>query len=208
MNMSRLSTAGTILLAVLLICLGLLPSVLLDGKATIVSWILDPAWAALSIMAFLAALISPFVLMGLFAHQRRQLGKLGIIGLLVSVAGMLVYLGFQFDLAFVWPVLAREAPQLLDFEGSMFQAPFYAFVHFWMGPVTTLGVLIFGIAIYRARVFPRWSAVLFIIGMILTQGILFPPLILRLVGALPAALALSVMGYRQSKEAVVKSPIA
>lgn len=173
-----------------------------------VSWVLDPAWAALSVMAFLAALLSPFVLVGLFAHQRRQFGLVGVVGLLLSVVGMLVYLGFQFDLAFVWPVLAQETPRLLDFEGPMFQAPSYAFVHFWMGPVTTVGVLVFGIAIYRARVFPRWSAVLFIIGMILTQGMLFPPLILRLIGALPAALALSAMGYWQSKGAVDESPVA
>ena len=152
----------------LLLCLGFLPSALLDGDAPIVSWVLDPAWAALSMTAFLAALLSPFVLVGLFAHQRRQLGLVGVIGLLLSVAGMLVYLGFQFDLAFVWPVLAQQTPRLLDFEGPMFRAPSYAFVHFWMGPVTTVGVLVFGIAIYRARVFPRWSAVLFIIGMILT----------------------------------------
>ena len=208
MNMSRLSGAATILLAVLLLCLGILPSVLLDGDAPMVSWVLDPVWDALSMMAFLAALLSPFVLMGLFAHQKRQLGLVGMIGLFLSIGGMLVYLGFQFDLAFVWPVLSRETPRLLDFEGPMFQAPSYAFVHFWMGPVTTVGILIFGIATYRARVFPRWSAVLFIIGMILTQGMLFPPLILRIIGALPAAIALSTMGYWQYKGALADSRVA
>ena len=171
-----------------------------------VSWVLDPAWAALSVMAFLVAILTPFVLIGLFAYQRHQLGRVGVIGLLLSVAGMLVYVGFQFDLAFVWPVLAQEAPGLLDFDGPMFQAPSYAFVHFWMGPVASVGILVFGIAVYRARVFPRWSAVLFIIGMILTQGILFPPLILRLIGSFPAALALTAMGYRQSKGGIAESP--
>ena len=173
-----------------------------------VSWVMDPAWAALSVIAFLAAILTPLVMMGLFSHQRHQLGRVGVIGLLLSVAGMLVYLGFQFDLAFVWPVLAQEIPGLLDFDGSMFQAPSYAFVHFWMGPVTTFGVLVFGIATYRARVFPRWSAVLFIIGMILTQGMLFPPLILRLVGSLPAAVALTAMGYMQAKGGIAQSPVA
>jgi len=207
-SISRLSGAATILLAFLLLCLGFLPSVLLDGDAPMVSWVLDPAWAALSVTAFLVAILTPFVLMGLFAHQRHQLGMAGAIGLLLSVAGMLMYLGFQFDLAFVWPVLAQEVPGLLDFDGPMFRAPSFAFVHFWMGPVTTVGVLVFGIATYRARVFPRWSAVLLIIGMILTQGMLFPPLILRLIGSLPAALALIAMGYKQSKGEIAESPVA
>ena len=163
MSFSRLNGTVTILLAFLLLCLGFLPSVLLDGDARMVSWVLNPAWAALSVMAYLAAILTPFVMIGLFAHQRHQLGWVGTAGLLLSVAGMLLYLGFQFDLAFVWPALALEAPALLDFDGPMFQAPFFAFVHFWMGPVTTVGVLVFGIATYRARVFPRWSAVLFTI---------------------------------------------
>jgi hypothetical protein len=199
MSFSRLNGTVTILLAFLLLCLGFLPSVLLDGDARMVSWVLNPAWAALSVMAYLAAILTPFVMIGLFAHQRHQLGWVGVAGLLLSVAGMLLYLGFQFDLAFVWPVLAQEVPGLLDFEGPMFRAPSYSFVHFWMGPVTTVGVLVFGIATYRARVFPRWSAVLLIIGMILTQGMLLPPLILRLIGSIPAALALTAMGYRQAK---------
>ena len=173
-----------------------------------VAWVSDPAWPALSLSAFLVAILMPFVLMGLFAYQRPHMGMGGVIGLLLSVVGMLVYLGFQFDLAFVWPMLAQEMPELLDFDGPMFQAPAYAFVHFWMGPVTTFGVLMFGIATYRARVFSRWSAVLFMIGMILTQGILFPPLILRLIGAPPAAIALTAMGYRQYKRGMAESQVA
>jgi hypothetical protein len=207
-SFSRLNGALTILLAFLLLCLGFLPSVLLDGDARILSWVLDPAWAVLSVMAFLATILAPFVMMGLFTHQRHQLGRAGVVGLLLSVAGMLLYVGFQFDLAFVWPVLAQEIPGLLDFDGAMFRAPLYSFVHFWMGPVTTGGVLVFGIATYRARVFPRWSAVLFIIGMILTQGMLFPPLILRLIGSIPAAFALTAMGYKQAKGGGAASPFA
>lgn len=199
MDISRLSGMVTSLLAVLVLLLGFLPSILLEGDAAMASWVTDPAWPGLSVMGFILAILTPFVLLGLFVHQRDHWGLIGLIGLLLSVVGMLMYLGFQFDLAFVWPVLAREAPGLVDFEGPMFEAPAYAFVHFWMGPVTTVGLLGFGIATYRARVFPPWSVVLFIIGMILTQGILFPPLILRLIGSVPAAIALTAMGYRQWK---------
>jgi hypothetical protein len=44
--------------------------------------------------------------------------------------------------------------------------------------------------------------------MILTQGMLFPPLTLRLVGSIPVALALTAMGYRQFKRGIAESPVA
>ena len=37
---------------------------------------------------------------------------------------------------------------------------------------------------------------------------LFPPLILRLIGSLPGALALTAMGYMQSKERIAEPPVA
>lgn len=198
-SLPRAAGGITILLALLLMCLGILPSVVLDTDQSMAGWVTDPAWPVLSLLAYVYALLIPVVLVGLFSHQRPKLGAAGLVGLLLSLAGLFVYLGFHFDMAFVWPVLAAQAPGLLDFDGPMFRAPFYAFVHFWMGPVATLGLLVFGIATYRARIFPRWSAVLFIIGMILTQGVLFPPLILRLVGSIPGALALLTMGVLQWK---------
>lgn len=203
--MTKIYGGVTLLYAALVLLLGITPSVLLDGGEPMAQWVLDPAWGSLSVIAFLAAMLAPFVLIGLFIYQRPRIGKSGAVGLFLSVVGMLVYLGFQFDLAFVWPVLATENPALLDFEGPMFRSPIFAFVHLWMGPLTSLGILTFGIATYRAKVFPRWSAVLFLMGFLLIQGILFPPLVLRLIGSFPAAIALLVMGFGQMTRDVPES---
>ncbi len=77
----------------------------------------------------------------------------------------------------------------------MFRDPRFSVVHSVMGPLHTLGFVLFGVATFRGRVFPRSCAVLFTIGMVLSAGILLPPLIIRAIGAVPAALALVWMGY-------------
>jgi len=97
-------------------------------------------------------------------------------------------------MAFVWPVMVVSAPELVDFDGPMFSDPRFSFVHLWMGPVYNIGILVFGIAIIRARVFPRLASVFFTFGMILSAGILFPPFVIRMVGAVLSAPALGWMG--------------
>jgi hypothetical protein len=123
-----------------------------------------------------------------------ETGRLGLIGYLIAFLGMLLYAALQFDLAFVWPVLAAQAPELIDFSGPMFRNPLFSVVHSVMGPLHTTGIAVFGVATFRGRVFPRSCAVLFTIGMVLSVGTLLPPLIIRAIGAVPAAAALVWMG--------------
>ena len=184
----------TLAVAILLLTLGVLPSLILPAGEPVVNWVLDGDWAALSTAAFVLGALFPLVIVGLHSFQMQQTGVAGLIGFTLTFLGMLLLLNFQFDMAFVWPTLANEMPRLLDFDGVMFHEPKFAFVHFWMDPVFTIGILVFGLSTVRARVFPRWSGILFTIGMILAGGILFPPLLLRLAGALCATVALVRMG--------------
>ena len=54
--------------------------------------------------------------------------------------------------------------------------------------------MLFGIAMFRARVFPRTASVLLAIGLILSAGVLFPPFVVRAVGGVVGALALGWVG--------------
>lgn len=180
--------------AALLLFLGGLPLFLLPAGEVPLGWVLHPAWSLLSELAFVLAVLEPLVLVSLYAFQAHQAGILGLAGFAMAFVGHLLYASFQFDMAVVWPVLAVHAPSLVSFDGAMFQNPMFAFAHSWMGPIHSLGILLFGVATYRAGVYPRWSAVLFTVGMVLSAGILFPPLALRAVGAPLAALALLLMG--------------
>jgi hypothetical protein len=183
------------LAGVLTLILGILPSALLPTGQPVLEWVRDDQWAVLSVLAFVLALLMPLALTGLYASEVEEAGRLGFVGFVLSVIGLLLFVAFQFDLAFVWPVLAAQAPNLIDYSGPMFSDRMFSVIHSLMGPVHALGLVAFGVATFRGRVFPRWSAVLFTVGMVLSAGILFPPLIIRAIGAMPAAVALVWMGY-------------
>ncbi len=179
--------------AVLLLACTVLPVVFLNAADSPIGWVNDSAWPKLSVMAFVLAALMPFVMLAIYVCQIEETGVLGLIGLVLSLIGFAAYLCFQFDMAFVWPVLAATAPELVDFSGPMFRDPQFAFVHSWMGPLHSVGVVLFGIALIRAHVFPRTASVLFMIGVLLSAGVLFPPFLIRAVGGVLAAPALGWM---------------
>ncbi len=193
-SLVRWAGVVAMLAGVLTLILGILPSVLLPAGQPVLEWVRDDQWAGLSVLAFVLALLMPLALTGLYASEVEEAGRLGLVGFVLSVIGLLLFVAFQFDLAFVWPVLASQAPGLIDYSGPMFGDRMFSVIHSLLGPVHMLGFVVFGVATFRGRVFPRWSAVLFTVGMVLSAGILFPPLILRAIGAMPAAVALVWMG--------------
>lgn len=176
--------------AILFLVCTMLPLLVLDSKDSPIAWVHDAIWPYLSVLAFVLAIMMPFVVFALYAHQIKQTGILGFIGLMLSLTGFAGYLGLQFDMAFVWPLLAVNAPELVDFEGPMFRDSRFAFVHFWMGPVHSIGMLVLGISFFRARVFSRTACVLITVALILSPGALFPPFLIRAIGGV-----LGVLGF-------------
>jgi len=184
-----------IISAVLLLVCTLLPQIFLNTADSPISWIEHSAWPYLSLLAFVLSMLMPVVVLAIYTSQIEETGILGLIGFSLLLIVMAAYLGIQFDMAFVWPVLAERAPELIDFSGPMFRHPHFAFVHFWMGPIHTIGTLLFGIALIKARVFPRVTSILFIIGMVLSAGVLFPPFLLRTLGGVIGSLALTWIAF-------------
>ena len=95
---------------------------------------------------------------GLYLRQADKAGRLGLLGFVLSFLAFLVLgIGFGTIDTFVSQVLAGEAsmPALLGFEllGAL---------------LLVIGPLLFGIATLRARVFPRWVAMILIVGSIAT----------------------------------------
>ena len=194
MRLIRWSGFVMILTGVLLLLLGILPSIVLPTGDSILNGVLDPQWGVVSVLAFVLTILMVWTLISLYSRQINESGFLGILGFSMSFLGLLLYSGLQFDMAFVWPSLAIHAPALIDYSGPMFTHPMFSVIHFLFVLVTPLGYLIFGISMIRAKVFPRWSAILFTLGMPLASGILFPPFILRTIGGVLSAGSLIWMG--------------
>lgn len=186
----------TMVVAVLILVLGILPLLLLPTSEPVLVWVQDTHWSVLSVVTFIVTGLLPLMLIALYAAQISETGVLGLVGFVLMFLTLLLFVSFQFDMAFVWPVLSSEAPDLVSYDGPMFNHPKFSAVHSAMGPLYALGALAFGIATVRGRVFPRWAAVLFTIGMILSAGLLFPPLLIRMIGAILAAIGMGRMAWR------------
>ena len=136
-------------------------------------------WQIAHTLHFVGALFALLGLLGIFARQREQLGPLGIVGFIFSFIGNAMFLGTGMITAFIWPMLALDAPAIVEPGGPIFGWP-HSLVAFALTAVTlSIGYVLFGIAMLRVGIFPRWSILMLVTGAIL--GML-PP---HPMGALP-----------------------
>ncbi len=102
-------------------------------------------------------------LVGLFARQVEVFGALGLAGFFLAVVGTALAAGALWSQVFVVPRLAEAAPEVADRgEGSVLAGFLLSFLLFGVGWA------VFGAATLRARVFPRWAAVLLIVGAVVS----------------------------------------
>jgi uncharacterized membrane protein len=100
-------------------------------------------------------------LVGLYVSQSEDAGILGLVGFLAAFLGTVLLAGTLWFELFITPALAVEDAGLA--EGELGLAGFVlAFL------LVVLGWLLFGAATLRARVYPRWAAVLLIVGVVIS----------------------------------------
>ena len=143
----------------------------------------------LALVAMYALLIA---LTGLYAMQATAAGRLGLVGYLVAALGTLLVAGDWWYETFVAPLIAAQAPELLKTapSGSILIGAAATFGSF------ALGWVLFGIASYRAGVFPRGAAMLMVVGGIAGILALSAPF------QIPLALAVGWMGSSLLRSAV------
>ena len=129
-------------------------------------------------------------LVGLYIGQSQAADLLGLVGFLVCFLGNALVAGAVWEATFVVPWLAWRAPELLD-EGPM---GWLALGFVLLYTLARAGVILFGVATIRARVYPRAAAVLLIIGVVPVAGwnVLPLPLPDVLLGAAVAWLGLAL----------------
>ena len=150
-NLIRLSGLAAALFGVTLVLSSLLNLTLLGAESASEA-ILSGSWAVGSGLSLLAGVLGLLGLVGLYAYQAEASGVLGLVGFLVAFLGMALLVGVSWTQAFAFPTLALEAPAVLDAEEVA-------------GPLTpafslsltlaSLGWVLFGVVMLRARVYPR-----------------------------------------------------
>jgi hypothetical protein len=122
----------------------------------------------LHVLILIAYLLSLVGLVGLYARQAEKAGILGLIAFLLTFLCIAPRFAWNWIEAFIWPILAQAAPRLLDHpELAPPALNVFGTVDFSSVLLLSVGVLLFGIASLRARVLPRWAAVLVIVGAVL-----------------------------------------
>jgi len=137
------------------------------------------------VLALLAMVALLLALTGLYLRQAGAAGKLGLIGYLVAFLGTVLVAGDWWFESFIAPQIAAVAPQVMSgaITGSLL-----------VGGVATFGLfavgwIVFGIATFRANVYPRPAAVLLVIGGMVGLLALSTPY------QVPLAIAVGWIGY-------------
>ena len=158
-------------------------------------------WKVTHVLTVTMAVLALAGITGLYARQVRQTGLLGLIGYILYAGCFLAILAFSFVEALVLPAIAGQAPQFvsnvlaLSTGGARSGSVGGLDVVFQVGGVLyLLGGFVFGIALFRAGVLARWSAMLLSVGALITLTVpLLPHAQARLL-ALPVGLALAGLG--------------
>jgi hypothetical protein len=140
---------------------------------------------------------------GMYLSQVRRNGVLGLIGYLVLATGYLLITSTSFLAAFVMPTIAGTDPGFVknviavSTSRGTVTGDIGALGLVWQiqGVCYLAGGLIFGIALYRARVLARWAAILLAVGGLISAVLaVMPDAFYRLL-AYPNGIAMIGLGY-------------
>jgi hypothetical protein len=118
-------------------------------------------------LSLLSGILLIWALIGLYAPQSRAAGTFGLWAFIVAFFGASLNAGNNWAELFAWPTLALVAPEVMSGEAT--EAPSYlASGIFLSAPLLGIGVVLFGIATFKAGVYPRWAAALLVLSIPVT----------------------------------------
>ncbi len=179
-----------------------------------VNFITTTEWKLRQTMKVLFASLSLAGITGMYLRQVKRTGVLGLIGYLVLALGFVLMVGIEVVGGAVLPAIVHSSPGYvtdilavavpgghavgdIGLMGTLIQLDGVAYL---------AGGLLFGIALFRARILARWAAALLALGAVATLTIpLLPQVNFRLF-AIPTGVALVGLGYSLWREQ--RTPVA
>jgi hypothetical protein len=174
-------------------------------------------WAVRNSLKVLMAALALAGITGMYLRQIKQIGVLGVLGYLVLAAGYLLVGSTAFVSAYVLPSLADTDP---GYVNDVLAAATNGTAKGDIGLLQTViqvqgfaylaGGVVFGIALYRARVLARWAAALLAVGGLVTVALAVLPDAFYRFLAFPNGIAMVGLGYAlwRSVTATVDGPPA
>lgn len=162
-----------------------------------------PAWTAITTLKLAMCFLFLLGITGLYARQVEQSGRLGLAGFLVFSLSWALQTGFVFVEVLVLPVLAPAFPQFVESylgivngqPGTLDLGALPLVYNLLVGIPYMLGGFLFGLALLRARMLPRWPAAIFALTALLTPlAALLPHAVQRMAAGMPMGLAFAWLG--------------
>ena len=149
----------------------------------------------------LMAVLSLAGITGMYLSQVRRNGRLGLVGFVVLAVGYLFIMATAYSAAFVLPMVAGTDPAFVNdmIAATTGHSPVgdigpFAVVVKIQDFAYLIGGLVFGIALFRARVLARWATILLAVGGALSAVLsLMPDALYRLI-AFPTGIAMIGLG--------------
>jgi hypothetical protein len=166
-----------------------------------VSAVTTTEWAVRNSLKVLMAALALAGITGMYLRQVKQIGVLGLLGYLVFSIGYLLILSTTVISAYVLPSLADTDPGYVNdvlaaaTGGPSGDIGLLQRVFKVQGIGYLAGSLVFGIALFHARVLARWAAVLLAVGGLVTVALsVLPDAFYRFL-AFPNGIAMVALGY-------------
>ena len=158
-------------------------------------------WVVRSTAKAVMAALALIGITGMYLRQRREMGVLGHVGYVIFGVGYLLMLSTEIIAVFVLPGLAHSSPTYVN---NVVVAAFGGHPTSSIGGMQTLfdlsgltylvGGLLFGIALFRARVLAQWAAALLAVGTLATVALKVLPQSFNRPMAVPTGVALIGLG--------------
>lgn len=149
------------------------------------------------------SLFGLFGITGLYARHVERTGWMALAGYLLLSVFYAVQMCYSFVEPLILPLLTAEAPSFVESvlgmasgAGGPMDLGAFATIYLLLSLVYVLGLLLFGIALFRARILPRWASGLLAVSgpLAVIMGLLLPHQLERL-AAMPMGIALAALGY-------------
>ena len=149
-------------------------------------------WVVRNSMKVLMACLALAGITGMYLRQVRRAGLLGLVGYLLFASGYLVMMAIAFVAAYILPSLAETAPAYVDDVLTVAaggtasgDVGLFTTANQLSGVGYLAGGLVFGIALFRARVLARWAAGLLAVATLSTVLLQVLPYAFHRVFAVP-----------------------
>ena len=152
-------------------------------------------------LRLLSIVVLLWALIGIYAPQSRAAGTFGLWAFVVVFLGTALIAANTWAEVFVYPTLAQVAPNA--WSGSVTEVSSYLAAGLTLSfPLFGIGLILFGVATFRASVYPRWAAVLLIISIPVTMFLdPTPGTFQESIGQILLGIAVATLGWHALRRA-------